>query len=154
MLLVPNRRRTRRRTSRVKRGVSSKDYYLHIKLDGWRNAYASPDVIPFEGGGWKPAAELSENQYLGFLHQLRGIASLGWRYPRLADYRNVSVLERSSVSKQLNYRNGWNYWNRLLLRRASSTRFPGSKRWRASQSAGQTENSFRQSQTILPGFEA
>src|SRR4030095_12717138 len=90
MVLVPTRRRTRRRTSRVKRGVSSKDYYLHIKLDGWRNAYASPDVIPFEGRGRKPTAELSENQYLGFLHQLRGIASLGWRYPRLADYRNVS----------------------------------------------------------------
>src|SRR4030095_5387892 len=101
MLLAPNRRRTRRRTSRVKRGVSSKDYCSHIKLDGWRNAYASPDVIPFEGRGRKPAAELSENQYLGFLHQLRGIASLGWRYPRLAEYRSVSVLERSSGWTQL-----------------------------------------------------
>jgi hypothetical protein len=48
MLLAPNRRRTRRRTSSVKRGVFSKDYCSHIKLDGWKNAYlsANPDLIP------------------------------------------------------------------------------------------------------------
>src|SRR5215475_2939301 len=50
MLLAPNRRRTRRRTSSVKRGVSSKDYCSHIKLDGWKNAYLRqiPIFIPFE----------------------------------------------------------------------------------------------------------
>jgi hypothetical protein len=73
MLLAPNRRRTRRRTSSVKRGVSWKDYCSHIKLDGWKNAYlsADPDVIPFEGRGRKPTAELSDNQCLGFLHRLK-----------------------------------------------------------------------------------
>ena len=74
MLLAPNRRRTRRRTSSVKRGVSSKDYCSYIKLDGWKNAYlsTSPDLILFEGRGGKPAAELSENQILGFLLRLKG----------------------------------------------------------------------------------
>jgi hypothetical protein len=53
----------RNRTSSGKRGVSSKDYCSHIKLDGWKNAYlsANPDLIPFEGRGRKPAAEPSEN---------------------------------------------------------------------------------------------
>ena len=62
MSLVPNRRRTRRRTSSVKRGVSSKDW-SHIKLDSWKNAYlsTSSDLTPSEGRGRKPAAELSEN---------------------------------------------------------------------------------------------
>jgi hypothetical protein len=72
MLLAPNRRRTRRRISSVKRGVSSKDYCSHIKLDGWKNADLNPDLIPFEGRGRKPAAELSENQCFGFLHRLKG----------------------------------------------------------------------------------
>jgi hypothetical protein len=36
----------------------------------------------------------------------------------------------------------------MAIPQANSTRFPGSKRWRP-QSAGQTKNSFRQSQTIL-----
>jgi hypothetical protein len=73
MLLAPNRRRTRRRTSSVKRGVSSKDC-SHIKLHGWKNAYlsANPDLISFEGRGRKPAADLNENLCLGFLHRLKG----------------------------------------------------------------------------------
>src|SRR5262244_2275125 len=50
MLSAPNRRRTRCRTSSVKRGVCSKYYCSHIKLDGWKNVYpsANPDRIPFE----------------------------------------------------------------------------------------------------------
>jgi hypothetical protein len=76
-----------------------------------------------------------------------------------------SVLERSSEWNNWNYWNGWNVWNRFLpverlerleqaplveqlepleqasLRCVQSDRGP--------RSAGQTENSFRQSQTIL-----
>ena len=118
MLLAPNRRRTRRRTSSVRRGVSSKDYCSHIKLDGWKNSYlsTSPDLIPFEGRRRKATAELIETQILDFLHQLRGIASLGWRYSRLADYRSCfSAGVIFGPRNNWNYWNGWNHWNRLLL---------------------------------------
>jgi hypothetical protein len=113
MLLAPNRRRTRRRISSFKRGVSSKDYCSHIKLDGWKNAYlsANPDLIPFEGRGRKPAAELSENQRLGFLHRLKGYILA--RVAAGNDYRHGDTSsELNAISRQ-------------------------------------TENSFRQSQTIL-----
>jgi hypothetical protein len=63
-------------------------------------------------------------------------------------YPNVSVLENDwnywndwNVWNRLLSWNGWNHWNRLLLRCVQSHGGP--------QSAGQTENSFRQSQTIL-----
>ncbi len=69
--------------------------------------------------------------------RLKAISSLGRRYPRLAEYRSVSVLERSSASKQLEL------LERLeRLEQASPTRTAGtigtdfsqvcSKRWRAS----------------------
>jgi restriction endonuclease Mrr len=50
MLLAPNRRRTRRRTSSVKRGVSSKDCCAHTKLDGWKNAHLSAILMLFHSG--------------------------------------------------------------------------------------------------------
>jgi hypothetical protein len=101
MLLAPNRRRTRRRISSFKRGVSSKDYCSHIKLDGWKNAYlsANPDLIPFEGRGRKPAAELSENQRLGFLHRLKGYILA--RVAAGNDYRHGDTSsELNAISRQ------------------------------------------------------
>jgi hypothetical protein len=96
MLLAPNRRRTRRRTSSVKRGVSSEDLRSHIKLDSCKNAIQPQILILFHSRveARKPAAELSENQCLGFLHQLKGVSSLGWRYSRLADYRSCLPCSR------------------------------------------------------------
>ena len=74
MLLAPNRRRTRHRTSSVKHGVLSEDFRSHIKLDGWKNAYPStnPDLVPFEGRAQKLAAKLSDDRVVGFLHLLLG----------------------------------------------------------------------------------
>jgi hypothetical protein len=68
MLLAPNRRRTRRRTSSVKRGIFSKDYCSHVKLDGWKNV---------RGSRPEAGSKLSENQCLGFLHRLQGYI-LAW----------------------------------------------------------------------------
>jgi hypothetical protein len=118
MLLEPNRRRTRRRTSSVKRGVSWKDYCSHIKLDGWKNAYlsANSDVIPFEGRGRKPAAELSDNQCLGFLHRLKGyiLAPVAvFTFGRLAEL--FPCWRDLRPGNNWNYWNGWNHWDKLLL---------------------------------------
>jgi hypothetical protein len=110
MLLAPNRRRTRRRTSSVKRGVSSKDC-SHIKLHGWKNAYlsANPDLISFEGRGRKPAADLNENLCLGFLHRLKGV------YPRSGGGIHVwQIIGVLRTENDWNYWNGRNVWNRLL----------------------------------------
>ena len=140
MLLAPNRRRTRRRTSSVKGRASPKDYCSHIKLDGWKNAYlsANPDLIPFEGRGRKPAAGASsENQCLGFLHRLKGYI--------LARVRALGRLPDLSVPVAIEPLNAEPSEQRFL------SRF---KAMEGLQSAGQTENYFPTIPDDATGFEA